>query len=475
MMNRVYYIVGKLLEKTGVGVVGGHGYCYDINNPGKKKVQKDVATVYGYFVNNDHQTESVNIDHYLSGRSSASGIQLAFLHHLEAILSQHIESGGGRLLIATSMPKLTKGFTAGNAFKDVDKEVFNRVYKLYEEHKSAVIFDLGLFPKGGLGCKHATNQLRIAEMLTSFGENETTVLNKLSEKEFNNPEVDLNPIITASRWYFNTGDTSQFYDLDENGCRHYYFGRVEPDKNYYGKATPDVYYSILVTKKPLSLLDKVYDFCKANKDNELNRIFAGNLNNIKSKEVSKTINDIIGQFKGNELISPMKIGSVDEPSIVEHLNPPGLAYRITGFMGHLEDIYAAFKKRDDRPEIKRTKFMDITDYFLEKTDKKVKISPEFTAQTLKFNIPIEAPGCVMPVKIGLSISYDCPSRNAFAGLLKEKIEDIKVWLMLNFNDPAGVSFCTIVTTPEFDYIHSNAASNLRVYSLRELGRKKPTL
>ena len=59
MMNRVYYIVGKALDKLKSGLTGGHGYCYDINNPGKKRAQKDVATTYGYFVNADHQTDSV--------------------------------------------------------------------------------------------------------------------------------------------------------------------------------------------------------------------------------------------------------------------------------------------------------------------------------------------------------------------------------------------------------------------------------
>lgn len=472
-MNRVYYIVGKALDKLKSGLTGGHGYCYDINNPGKKRVQKDVATTYGYFVNADHQTDSVIVDHYLSGRTIAGEIGTAFLKHLELILRQHIDENGSKLLIVTSMPKLTKSFIAGNAFKDSDEGYFKEVYKLYEDNKSNIIFDLTLYPKGGLGPKYAHNQLRIAEMLMEMKPKGEAVLNKLTEKEFSNPDVELNPLVTASRWFFNTGDASKFYDTSVEGYRHYCFGRVEPDKNYYGKATPDVYYSILYTKEPLGLLDRLYDFCKDSINNDLNRLFAGNLNNIKSKDVSRTISDIPGEFKGNELISPMKIGSNDSPCLVEYLNPPGLAYRVTNFIEYLGDLFKAFKKRDIDPERKKVQFKDITDYFFDFSDKKPKLKNEFSNTTIKIPIPVECPGCVMPVKINLSVSYDCPNRNSLASLLKNKVEDIKIYLALDFNDPAGVSYCTIVSTPDFEYIHSNSISNLRVYSLKELGRQPP--
>jgi len=115
--------------------------------------------------------------------------------------------------------------------------------------------------------------------------------------------------------------------------------------------------------------------------------------------------------------------------------------------------------------------VDITDIFFVRDAKdKLKIHPDFTNNTLKVPVSIDAPGCVKKVKINLSIKYDTPERNSLNSLITGKVDDIKVYLALDFGDDAGVSYCTIVSTPEFDYIHSNSISNLRVYSLSELGK-----
>ena len=467
-MNRVYYIVGQVLKNICKGVTGGHGYCYDPEKPGKKKVQKDVPTTYGYYVGNEYQNDSANIEHYMSGRVSNDSIEVAFIQHLELILKRHIDENGHKLLIVTDMPKLTKAFISGKCSTEMDEEYFNKVHKLYADNQSSVIFDLTLYPKGGLGPKFAHNQSRMAEMILAIKPEGERLLKEVSEKEFTSPEVELNPIVTATRWYFNTGDKSKFYDHTD-GKRSYWFGTVDK-KVYHGKATPDVSYSILYTKKPLGLLDKLYDFCKGSIDNDLNLLFAGNLNNIKSKDVSRTIEDVPGVFKGNTLISPMTITGSDEPGLVDFLNPPGLAYRVVNFMERLDDIYKAFLNRHDTSIPKRIRFDDITDYFFVKEGGKTKIRTDFVVSTLKVVVPIISPDCPKPVKINLSVNYDTPGRNQFNSLIKDKIDDIKVYLMLNFNDPAGVSYCTITSTPDFDYVFSNSISNLRVYSLKELGR-----
>lgn len=468
-MNCVYYIVGKVLENLSIGLTGGHGYTYDIEKPSKKKVQKNVPTTYGYYVNSDHQTEAVNIENYLTGRVSSKDINYSFLKHLELVLDKHINENEGKILIITNMPKLTKKFINGELIIENDKDYSLKVYNLYKNNTNRVIFDMTLYPKGGKGVSYAFSQLNIAELLLDIKPEGEISLSQLTEKEFSNPDIDLNPIVKASRWYFNTGDTSDYYDITPNGCRKYCFGYVDPKKSYYGKATPDVYYSILYTKKPITILDKLYDFSKENMNNELNRLFAGNLNNIKSKDVVRNINSLPGKFKGNELISPLTLGNREEPCLVEYLNPPGLAYRITAFMEILDDIYKAFLKRETNTKCK-IRFDDITDYFLDFSGKKVKLKGDFTQATIKMIIPIEAPGCIKPVKLTLSLPYDCPDRNNFSNLIKSGVSDIKVYLVLDFNDSAGVKYCTIITTPEFDYIHSNSISNLRVYNLKELGR-----
>ena len=72
--------------------------------------------------------------------------------------------------------------------------------------------------------------------------------------------------------------------------------------------------------------------------------------------------------------------------------------------------------------------------------------------------------------MNLSVKYDMPERNSLNSLIVNKVDNMKVYLALDFNDDAGVSYYTIVSTPDYDYIHSNSNANLRVYSLKELGR-----
>lgn len=471
-MNIIYYLVGAINKDTSVGCTGGHGYSYDSNVKGKKRVNKNVATPYGYFVNSDYQSESVIIDSYINGRSvGTESIQVLFLKHMEVLIDYFLKNEGEKLLLVTNMPKVTKSFIAGN-IKCEDEDLTKRVLEKFATVKDNFIVDYTLYPKGGIGCQHAHNQCRIGEMIMKLKPEGEVKLNHLSEKEFSEPEVEFNNLVTASRWYFNTGNNSHFYQLTSNGRRAYHFGKVEPDKNYYGKATPDVYYSTLYTKDPVPLLDKLYEFCKLAKGNDLNLLLAGNLNNIKSKEVARTIDDIPGEFKDNTLISPMRIRVDDEPGLVDYINPPGLSYRISEFLEELDDIYDVFLRRDEDNPTCKIKFMDITDHLFEFDNGKAKIHPEFVSTTLKFNVTIDSPDCVKPVKLGICPRYDLPDRNSFNSLIKSKITDIKVWLVLDFSDVGGVRYSTITSTPDFDYLHSNSIANLRVYSLRELGRTK---
>lgn len=473
-MNIVYYIVSHLNKEKNIGLSGGHGYSYDPTNESKRKLQKDVPSVYGYFVNGNYQSIAVDQIDIYNGRvlKQANDVE-AYLLHLELIINEWLKVKGdtGKLLVIGNNVKVHKMLEKHKCPEAYNAELFERVYKLYDEHKKSIIHDVEYYAKGGEGPKTAHKQLELAIAISDLASPDEIVLDKLDVKDYKNPEIDFNKLVTASRWYFNTGDKSTFFDVDEYGYRKYTFGRVEPDKNYYGKATPDVYYSALYTKTPISVLDKLFTFCKKNKPNPYNIMAAGNLNHIKSKEVARVIDTIPGTFTKNELLAPMTLGNNEEAALVEFIDPPGLSYRIRDFHGTLDIIMKNWRERDENGCKGKAKFIDITEHFFVKDPKgKWKIHPDFTNNTLKIPVNIEAPGCVKPVTINLSVKYDTPERNALNSLVVNKVEEIQVFLALDFNNEAGVSYCTIVHTPEFDYIHSNSISNLRVYNLKELGK-----
>lgn len=473
-MNIVYYIVSSFLKDKNVGLSGGHGYSYDPANESKRMLKKDAPSVYGYFVNGNYQSIAVDqVDIYNGRVLNQANETEAFLLHLELIINEWLSTkkDGEKLLVITNSTKGHKMLAAGRAPESINAEIFERVNALYAEHKKDVVLDIEYYAKGGEGPKVAHKQLEIATALCELPASPIVVLDKMDLKAYKDPEIDFNKLVTATRWYFNTGDTSDFFDVDELGYRKYTFGRVDPDKNYYGKATPDVYYSALYTKEPIQVLDKLFTFCQKNKPNPYNIMSAGNLNFIKSKEIARIIDTIPGTFGKKELIAPMTVGNTEDAVLVEYIDPPGLSYRIRDFHHKLNLIYSFFRKRDANGEYQKNRFVDITDTFFVKDPKgKWKIHPDFTNNTLKIPVKIEAPGCAKPVTVNLSIKYDTPERNALNSLITSKVEDIKVYLALDFNDEAGVSYCTIVSTPGFDYIHSNSIANLHVYSLKELGK-----
>lgn len=473
-MNIVYYVVSSFLKDKNVGVSGGHGYSYDPSNESKRKLIKDAPSVYGYFVNGNYQNIPVDQIDIYNGRTLKQQSETeAFLLHLEQVINlwSKDKKESEKLLVITNCVKGHKMLTNNRHPEALDAELFKRVYSLWKGFGKDIVLDVEYYAKGGEGPKSAHKQMEMATAMLELPASDPITLDILTVKEYKNPEIDFNKLVTASRWYFNTGDKSEFYTLDDQGYRCYTFGRVDPDKNYYGKATPDVYYSALYTKEPIKVLDKLFNFCQKNRPNPYNIMSAGNLNFIKSKEVARIIDTIPGTFGKKELVAPMTLGGTENAALVEFIDPPGLSYRIRDFHARLNQIHKFFRKRDADGKYVNNQFIDITEHFFVKDAKdKWKIQPDFTNNTLKTPVLIEAPGCVKPVKINLSIKFDTPERNAFNSLIVNKVENIKVFLALDFADSAGVSYCTIVSTDDFDYIHSNSISNLRVYSLKELGR-----
>lgn len=465
MNNTAYYVVLPLKLGDKTNAVGGHGYSYDQGVIGKKSLCKDVPTGYGYFSDGPYQTNSVNILHYLTGRSVGfTDIETGFFNHLEEVMKYHFDNDGAKLLLTSNVPKLLNALVENKG----KSEQFKRTYDLYIQHKNDIIVDHTFYPKGGIGFKLATDQCNYAVALADLGIAQLTFIEAQTEKEFSKPEIDFNKLISSSfNWFFNTGDRSTHYEETPDGRRGYFFGRPEK-KKYYGKPTPDVCYSALFTKHPITVLDKLFEFCKSTKSNPLNYITAGNLNYILSKEVGRMIDKLPGVFQGNKLISPMKIATSDDPCIAEVLET-GLGYRIKEFCAELCLTYKKFTERNTH-QSDTVAFVDITDKFFVKENNKLKISPDFTQNTLKITVPVTSPHCIKPVKINLGVRYDTPSRNEFNALIKDKVKDVSVYLVLNFSNPAGCEYKLIVDTPEFTFVYTNACANKRVYSLAELGR-----
>lgn len=485
-INVVIYLdsgTEKLSRKETTSFAGGHGYTYDATIEGKKKLVKDVPTTMGYYVNDKSKSINVvNIIDIISITASCFENELtALLHALREILLKFNTPDYNNLAVVLKERKIPAIIKTNDFDKLKEKmeltekevtlalecrEVFNKL--LVDNRK--VIFDLEGSVVGGFGNKKAAEQNSLAGVISLWSTNKAEVIiSKLGFKEYQEPETDFNKIVCAGRWFFNTGEGYDFYHKNA-GYRRYDFGKLDPEKKYYGKATPDVTYSTLYSKEDITLLDKLYEYAKAKIPNPNELLLAGNMQFVKSKDVARLIDSIPGVKKGKELQVPYKVGNNEEPTLIELIDPPGLSYKINAAIKDLGIIFYAFMKRDENGNFGQQHFMDITDFIYKKEVNKkgvtkVSLATDFKSNVLKMIINAFHPKVECKVPITLSIGYDTPERTCFNSV---NDPSVKVYLALEFSNDKAIIYRTVTETDNWIYIHSAANSNLRVLNKSEL-------
>lgn len=501
-INVLCYLLSGTAELTKtkkVGYAGLYGYTYDLSDESKKKtLAKDVPTTTGYYVGDTQKTHTVvrPID-IVTNLTAHKKTELEAVLQSVVTLLGHVTEGYKNIGIVTnckpvhtfsmmSIDKLNEitvvneDSTRQVGKMTVTQEEFELIGKfidlvqiIKEQEGRNVWIDLEGSTSGGLGNKRAAEKATIAELESLWGEDSGDTFSLTPSKEYENPESDFNKIVNASRWFFTTDSVESYYNVYD-GYRRYDFGKIDPEKKYYGKATPDVTYSSLFVKDSVQMLDKLYEFTKSKIKNPNELMFSGNLRYVRSKDIARLIDTFPGVKKGKELVVPFKVGTDDEPTLTELIDPPVLTYRIRETLNHLSIVFNAFLNKDENNQFQQQKFLDITDHIYlkeanKKGDIKLKLNPLFTQNTDTIKVPGEHPKAVKPVPIILSVGYDLPERN---GLNSVEDTNVKVWLNLDsFNDNCLI-YRTIVETSDWIYINTSAVANVRVLNKSELGIKK---
>lgn len=462
---------------------GMHGYFYSNNKEGKKKLAKNVPTKNGYYTSNPQLDDGVvSIEQYLSGYTVAYKNAVDnTIALLEGLLSTIEPVPVSSLYLIIDSPFIVNFLI--RPLKDIEKnlklgkteitaEQFTQVVAFRErlielETKYAITINANAAAEGGLGNRTVNKQTKLAEAFTRSTSKPTHLFNLLTKKSFEAPEVDFNRIVCGNRWYINTGkDTTHYHEVE--GYRYYSFGTVEPKKKYYGKLTPDVTFSRLYTKSPMVVLDKLFDYVQAQIPNKEGYLSAGNLDLVKSKDLTFLIDTIPGIPQGNNLIMPHRVGAVDEPVLVELINPPMMSYVIKERLTVLDNALSLFLHPEKRPD--NLTYIDITDKIYDKVankkgDIKVSLVKDLTTVTDFIKIDVTHRNAKKPVPITVSFRYDLPERN---GLNSVDHPDVAVWVVADTRLHKGIMFYTIVATPDWVYINTNAVGNLRILSEKEL-------
>lgn len=492
-MNLVVYLDSSFADTTKKKksfYAAAHGYTYDITKEGKRKLAKDVATSSGYYTGNNQKANTiVNVEDILTVLNPSCKTQLkailgVFILVLKeftkedsvfknvCFITKHKELQAITELTEKDLKKEKLKVGSFEVTED-DLPFIKEALDLLKQMKSMkepkfILFDFSASAEGGLGNRLCSKEMDTCLVETTWTSNSEPIISLVSRKEYENPETDFNRIVTASRWYFESEDEETFFGL-KDGYRCYNFGKVEPDKNYYGKMTPDTTYSKLFTKEPITVLDKLYRFTNKKVKNPNHYLLAGDLRIATSKDTLRLLDTIPGFVEKENLVSPISRQG-KKPVLIEVINPVMLSFRVREVLDGMDIIYECFKARDENNVRGHTKFYDITDelYSFDENGKgvvKVKLRPEFTQNVSVHYTEVEHRNCKKPVKIMLSIGYDLPERNALNSVTDTSV---KVWVAVDTTNDIGLRYSTLVMTDNYIYIHTSAGANLRVLSVAEL-------
>lgn len=490
-INMVVYLIANVSKvgKQKTFFLGAHGYTYNCELPGKKKLAKDVATSTGYYTGNPQKPNTVVVVEEILTVTVPNGNSVAdvLLKGLKEILQLVMANNYKNVLFITPHKELealvkakaslvAEGLKIGDttlSSKDAKEleSLLPLIAEITENKERKILFDFSGSAEGGLGNRDAQKQLDLAQVISEWGfdKEPTTIIQ--TRKEYENPEVSFNKMVSATRWYFDTHEPAKFLE-ERKGYRVYSFGKVEPDKNYYGKLTPDVTYSKLYTKKPIELLDKLFDYTVKRIDNKDGYLSAGDLNQLVSKDVARLLDTVPALPVKNQLVSPY-VKQNGRPVLIELVKPVMMSYRVREFLVSMDIMLEAFLQKNAENVFGNSTFYDITDmiYTKEVNGKgvtKLKVHPDFNQLRTTIKVSVNHRNSVKPVPILLSVGYDIPERNAF-----NSVDDpeVKVWVVTDTRNEQGLRYSTLVVTEEFIYIHTSAIANLRVLTLGELGRE----
>ncbi|UPT53955.1 hypothetical protein [Vibrio phage phiKT1019] len=475
-----------------------HGYTYNPEIEGKKQLKKNVPATMGYWTSSTTTSGIVvNQQDIIAGYSSSRKEEWeAWLTLLEQLKS-YIESVTKETVVEKKEEKeydvewtricfipdspffyrlmeLTESRKASCPDKLYDRVV--EVQKFFKPYlPSAKSVDVRVaFVKGGLGAKRLAEELGLSDVMTLWGDAPECYVTSTPLKAYENPETGLPKIISGNRWYFRTGKGTDYWEQIE-GYRRYQFGKVEKGKHYYGKLTPDVTYSALFTKETIPYFDKLFNFTEARTDNPRELMCTGNMQYVTSKGVARLIDTYPGVRKGKDLVVPFVVGTKEDPTLIELIDPPGLSFMIVESMDRIDLTFRCWKNRDEENRFgKFQEYFDITDKFFvkeenKKGDIKLKLNPAFKPNETVIRHTAQHPKAVRPVPIMLSVGYDVPERNCFNSITDP---DVKVWLNLDYSNERCLIYRTIIETKDWVYVFTSASANVRVLNKKELGETK---
>lgn len=483
----VLYTDGGARPNPGFAGWGLHGYSYplvDTDKRKKKKLVTGVPTKVGYYVDQKVKDDDVvrpeRIYEFAGGISTQgtnnqgemtatlNGLQLALAEnaHSVNIISDSEYTGKG---IREGIPKWKKDDWKTKTGEDrPNKDIWIKLDSVVQQLKdrgTQVEISWIKGHNGHKGNSEADSQATKGVYLAKK-QDFTPVCNTYEFADYDKSNHGISPLAFTTRWFYNS-EREDFFERNPEGFRVYYLGRQPDDKEYYGKPTPDVTFSVMWSKAGEPILDKLFNYSQRHLPNPKGNLCVGNLQRIK---LASQHRDLVGDAQPvYDLRDGVYLVNTSDEVVLEVRNPPGISYRVMECLHSVETILReAYHGRTSE----QLRFQDVTSTFF--TEKEVKgkkvyeVRKDITPITKYVDVMVDYPGAVKPVKTRLTLELDCPSRSVFNAI---KGEEPQVLLFISKEGSGGYRYGTIIKTNTDWSATASVHANLRVLSLEELGRK----
>ena len=467
----VIYVDGGCIQQMGFGGWGMHGYHYTTEET-KKGIghPKSIATKNGY-ADKKSEEPKVNVTNYVDGWGSiikgctnnVSEI-LGLMNALKYIIDNNIQTATILLdsrYVLDGATKWLEGWKENGWYNRQGNQVANQelwvdLDKLLDQIKEigcSITWKWVKGHSGDTGNDRADRNATRGRNLGQAGVVKESLL-VVDANGYWSPKVEINRLFDLKKWYFNTNLDHR--PVSKDGRFIYHMGDHGKDDEMLGKATPDTSYSVLFSKEPDPVLDKVREHQDLLDKSTFNMFVIANLDNIMRPNLYR---ELLELQKESLLKRGLRLISLDALPITYELKTPRLAFRAANEMSYLESLLEQYL---EDPEKHGLYVNDITDQFYAIDKKnKVKFNKELTNGIKSITLPIT-------YKLGkdlgtcdliLTFGIDLPKRNTLSALT-DKAPKVKVITWKDSN--ISFRFATIVETDSDVGIWSGVYSNLRI-------------
>lgn len=285
-------------------------------------------------------------------------------------------------------------------------------------------------------------------------------LQVVEAKGYWSPKVEINRMLSQSKWYFNTHMEDGYRTPD--GRYVYFLGEHGTEDDFIGKRVSDSMFSIVYLKDSDPVMEGIRRYVDSIDDRTSHNVMIGRLDNLFRVNHYNQVKSSEGLLL-QRLTRNMDLFTVNKVQLVKELDPPKLAFVAIDTLTNLNQILEYYIHGAEQNKVSVT---DLTDLLYEVTEttkgkSACKLKPTFLSSTREYKVQAEynTGGSVGSCGLSLTVGLDLPDRNTLSALA---VRVPKVSLVTWRESDRAFRYATVVEAGDDIGIWAGIYSNLHI-------------